>query len=217
MLLHVQRLGLDLPLRATGDADFGVPLHLLRDPELVTAIEELGYTRVAGNRWERRIDDRRVASVDLLIPAYTSRARHTRQVGDVVTTEVPGLAVALRRPAVAISARFQLTSGDVRDALIALPDPLAMLTLKGLVRTVRHEDRDAQDLWRCLEIAAAEGVTPDIVDSEPEAAELRAILHRELGPNGTSLDAITSDLQAEAAARLRTRLRSLLVDAIGAA
>ena len=26
VMLHVQRLGLDLPLRATGDADFGVPL-----------------------------------------------------------------------------------------------------------------------------------------------------------------------------------------------
>jgi hypothetical protein len=102
VLLHVQRLGLDLPLRATGDADFGVPPYLIRDHELVAAIEALRYTKVAGNRWERPIDHRRVASVDLLIPAYTSRARHTRHVGDVVTTEVPGLAVALRRPAIAI-------------------------------------------------------------------------------------------------------------------
>ena len=31
VLLHVQRLGLDLPLRATGDADFGVPPYLVRD------------------------------------------------------------------------------------------------------------------------------------------------------------------------------------------
>ena len=28
VMLHVQRLGLDVPLRATGDADFGVPPHL---------------------------------------------------------------------------------------------------------------------------------------------------------------------------------------------
>jgi hypothetical protein len=34
VLLHVQRLGLDLPLRATGDADFGVPPHLLKDHAL---------------------------------------------------------------------------------------------------------------------------------------------------------------------------------------
>jgi hypothetical protein len=29
VMLHIQRLGLDLPLRATGDADFGVPLPVL--------------------------------------------------------------------------------------------------------------------------------------------------------------------------------------------
>ena len=42
VMLHIHRLGLDLPLRATGDADFGVPPHLLRRPELVKAIERLG-------------------------------------------------------------------------------------------------------------------------------------------------------------------------------
>jgi hypothetical protein len=217
VLLHVQRLGLDLPLRATGDADFGVPLHLLRKPELVAAIEALGYTKVAGNRWERSIDDRRVASVDLLIPAYTSRARHTRRVGDIVTTEVPGLAVALRRPSLAVHAQFRLTNGDIQESTIALPDALAMLILKALVRSVRHEDRDAQDLWRCLEIAAAEGIMPEVVAGEPGAAELRELLQRELGPGSTSLDAITGDLQADAAARLRTRIRSLLADVVGTA
>ena len=62
VMLHVRRLGLDLPLRATGDADFGVPPHVLRRPDLVEAIERLGYTRAFGNRWERPIDDRRVAA-----------------------------------------------------------------------------------------------------------------------------------------------------------
>ena len=47
-MLHIQRLGLDLPLRATGDADFGVPPHVLRRPDLVEAIERLGYTKVFG-------------------------------------------------------------------------------------------------------------------------------------------------------------------------
>jgi hypothetical protein len=32
VMLHVRRLGLDLPLRATGDADFGVALHVLKGP-----------------------------------------------------------------------------------------------------------------------------------------------------------------------------------------
>ena len=71
VLLHIQRLGLDLPLRATGDADFGVPPYLLKEAVLVPAIEGRGYETV-GNRWERRVDERRVATVDLLIPSYTS-------------------------------------------------------------------------------------------------------------------------------------------------
>ena len=37
VLLHVQRLGLDLPLRATGDADFGMAPHVLARPEVAAA------------------------------------------------------------------------------------------------------------------------------------------------------------------------------------
>lgn len=192
-MLHIQRLGLDLPLRATGDADFGVAPYLLKEPTLVPAIEAVGYKKVAGNRWERPVDDRRVAAVDLLIPAYTSRPRQTKRVGDVVTTEVPGLAVALRRPGIAIDAELRLTSGEVRETTILLPDALATLVLEARVRTVRDEERDAQDLWRCLEIAAADGVTPELVDAEGGAG-LRDLLHRELGPGGASLGAATRGL-----------------------
>jgi hypothetical protein len=215
VMLHVQRLSLDLPLRATGDADVGVPPALLRKPALISHIETLGYRKVLGNRWERPIDDRRIAAVDLLVPAYTSRARHTIQVGDVVTTEVPGLATALRRPGIVVDAELRLTNGEVLETTIVLPDALATLVLKARARTVRDEERDAQDLWRCLEIAAADGLTPELVDAEGGAG-LRDLLNRELGPGGASLSATTRGLQ-DAAARLRTRIRSLLADVIGAA
>lgn len=59
-----------------------------------------------GNRWERSIDERRVAAVDLLVPAYRTRARHTVTVGEVVTTEVPGLTFALLRPSISIDAEL---------------------------------------------------------------------------------------------------------------
>ena len=216
VLLHIQRLGLDLPLRATGDADFGVPPHLLREAALVPAIEARGYEKVAGNRWERRVDKRRVTTVDLLIPSYTSRPRHTKRVGDIVTTEVPGLAAALRRPGITIEAELRLTNGKRRATTIMLPDALAMLILKAQVRNIRDEERDAQDLWRCLEIASADGVTPEALNAEG-AADLRDLLERELGPGGASLDAVTRGLQADAAARLRTRIRALLLDTIGTA
>lgn len=139
---------------------------------------------------------------------------HIQRVGNVVTTEVPGLAVALRRPGIVVAAALRLTNRETRDTTITIPDALAMLILKARARTVRDEERDAQDLWRCLDIAAADGVTPLLIDAEAEA-DLRDILRRELGPGGASLAAITRGMQPDAAARLRTRIRSLLADVIG--
>lgn len=216
VMLHIQRLGINLSLRATGDADFGVPLHVLKEPKLVVAIEARGYTKVMGNRWERQIDDRRVAAVDLLVPAYRSRARHTVKVGGVVTTEVPGLAEALRRPAVVVDAQFHLTDGSSLGASIALPDAVATLALKAGARTVRNETRDAEDLWRCLEIAAAAGVTPDVFSGHEPLERVARLLARELGPGGSALPILTAGLQDDAAARLRTRLRALLAEVVGA-
>lgn len=216
VMLHVQRLRLDLPLRATGDADFGVPPYVLRRPDLIDSIEAMSYQKVAGNRWERRIDDRRVVTVDLLIPTYRSRARDTVAVGSVVTTEVPGLAEALRRPAVHVDVELRLTDGTTLSASVALPDAVGMMALKTLVRTVRTEDRDVEDLWRCLEIAAAEGVEPASFDSSEPLRRVRTALWRELGPDGTALATLTAGLHADPAARLRTRVRALLAETVGA-
>lgn len=46
---------------------------------------------------------RHVAALDLLVPSNRTRARNTVNVGDVVTTEVPGLAEALRRPGIHVA------------------------------------------------------------------------------------------------------------------
>ncbi|MEX2658923.1 MAG: hypothetical protein WD232_04445 [Acidimicrobiales bacterium] len=215
VMLHIERLGLDLPLRATGDADFGVPPHVLRRPDLVQGIEAMGYEKVFGNRWERRIDERQVAAVDLLVPAYRTRARDTVTVGDVVTTEVPGLAEALRRPGITMDAELRLTDGARLNASVVLPDAVGTLALKALVRSVRNERRDVEDLWRCLEVAAADGVTPSMFHDDPSSGAVRAALWRELGPGGRALPQLTADLQDGAAARLRTRVRALLTEVVG--
>lgn len=215
VLLHIQRLGLDLPLRATGDADFGVPPHVLRRPDLVREIEALGYQKVLGNRWERRIDDRRLAAVDLLVPTYRSRSRDTVTIGDVVTTEVPGLAEAFRRPGLPVHAEFRRTDGVRLDTVVVLPDAIGTLALKSLVRSVRDEQRDIEDLWRCLEIAAADGVTPSAFDGDRPLETVRAALWHELRPEGSALHRLAAGLQEDSAARLRTRVRALLAEVVG--
>ena len=48
VLLHIQRLGLDLPLRATGDADFGVPPYLLKSRRLFPQSRHAATARLLG-------------------------------------------------------------------------------------------------------------------------------------------------------------------------
>jgi hypothetical protein len=215
VLLHQQRLSIDHPLRATGDADFGIPPYLLREPELVAAIEERGYRKVRGNRWERSIDATRVASVDLLIPTYRSRARDTVRVGDVVTTEVPGLAEALRRPGIEANIEIVRTDGATIGAHVLIPDAASTLGLKAWARTVRQESRDAEDVWRCLEIALADGVTAETLNDDATLAQIVPILRQELGPGGPSLDIITASVNDVEGARRRTRIRALLAAVAG--
>lgn len=215
VILHVQRLGLDLPLRATADADFGVPPHALRDPRLVSEIEALGYRKRGGNRWERPLGDRGVAAVDLLIPAYRSRARDTVRIGRIVTTEVPGLAIAFVRPGVRLEIQLLTSAGDALTSSVVVPDAVGMLALKARARTIRSDDRDAEDLWRCLEVAAADGVIPDAFDTDASLQSIRKLLHEELGREGRSLAALTAGLSDDARARRRTRVRALLNEVVG--
>jgi hypothetical protein len=136
-------------------------------------------------------------------------------IGDVTTTEVPGLAEALRRPGVTVDAELRLTNGARVDSTVVLPDAVGTLALKALVRSVRDERRDIEDLWRCLEIAAADGVAPSTFDDDRALEDVRDVLWHELGPDGAALPRLTEGLQDDAAARLRTRLRALLNEVVG--
>jgi hypothetical protein len=115
--LRVYRWGLGAELyRQTQDADLGMHRLAAKDPGVTDRLKALGYTRAAGNLFERTIDDLPVeapdgqphrAVVEVLVPAYTSRPRHTLRLGDhLTTTEVLGLAEALNRPAVSCQLRL---------------------------------------------------------------------------------------------------------------
>lgn len=53
---------------------------------------------------------------------------------------------------------------------------------------------------------------PSAFDDDPSLGKVRAALWRELGQGGTALPQLTADLQDDAAARLRTRVRALLTE-----
>lgn len=187
--LHQHQVGISHPVRATADADFGIPPYALRDDSLVTAVSELGYRQVAGNRWSRSIDGTRVATVDLLVPSYRDRLRSSVQHGSTNTTEVGGLAVALKRPALIVAGTVKLTDGTELSLALSIPDAASMLGLKLHARRARDEDRDAVDLWTCMEILVAS---------------------RQIAEDGRSTRILIRGTSDGEAARRRTRIRGLV-------
>jgi len=169
--LHVYRWGLGAELyRQTQDADLGMGRLAAKDPGVTDRLRDIGYRRTAGNVFERDVHDIPVAApdgrshravVEVLVPAYTSRARRSLRLGDhLTTTEVPRLAEALKRPAVTCQLRLTRLNNQVLETTTSLPDEVSALVLKVLVPGQRLEDRDALDIWRCTEVLIAAGVHP---------------------------------------------------------
>ncbi len=163
-------------------------------------------------------DTPRQAIIDILVPAYTGRARRNVKVSDdLVTTEVPGLAAALARPAVIITLELRRPTGEILHAVLPFPDELSALVLKGLATRVRIQPTDATDIWRCLEIALAAGVIPqDFSRSgrDEAAAAIRALFARRDGGGMTALEQELG-LSSQAADQQFTRIRAILERVVG--
>lgn len=193
--LHVWRHGLNLD-RVTNDADLGVKPFVARSSEFVVRLKELGYRHVKGNRFMKTMPHLATINgvapdsiIDVLVPSYTSRARNNVKHGEIVTTEVPGLATAMQRPFIECDLSVTRLDGQIDDFTILIPDELASLVLKTLARRVRDEDKDAVDVWRCLECCAKvpnAQLTPDM-GIETDAA--KEILRDQFVRNGVGSEA----------------------------
>jgi hypothetical protein len=161
----------DAPQRATADADAGLQFTAVADGSFLTALAARGYVKRRGNRFVRVHD-----AIDVLVPAATSRARHNRRVGTLVTDEVPGLAFAFSRPPETIDVTAELSDGQERTYTASLPDPLAAVVRKALAWEARLADKDVIDIHRCLAIAHAAGIRRDDWAAHPEADRARRIL-----------------------------------------
>jgi hypothetical protein len=220
--LLVARWGLGPELyRATADTDLGVPPVAVNGSSLIDALMARGYERVAANRFGRTMSDlprvesgqERAALVDVLVPAYTSRARTDRKFGNhLVTTEVPGLAVALQRPPVVLDVEMIRLNHEVLRARLLVPDEVSALVLKAAATQVRGKSTDQVDLWRCLEVAYAAGIgAGDFVrDEEFDAARrVRQLLGDRTAP-GVAAIVTEQQLSERAADERSTRIRALI-------
>lgn len=222
------QLGADL-YRETGDADLGIPPVVARDRAVFTALGQLGYTGGSGHRFTRPLDDvpvrvagdddvRREATIDVLVPAYRSRARENQRFGDHLTTvEVLGLATALRRPPVRLHLSVGRLNGDRLDFDLVVPDEVAAVVLKALATHVRYKTTDIVDVWRCLEIAFAAGVKPNEF-SEGEPARAADVVRRLFADrDGRGMNNLVTEqrLAAATADRRYTRIRALVRRILG--
>lgn len=224
------QLGAEL-YRETGDTDLGVPPVIVRDHHVIERLMDLGYNRVAGNRFAKTLGDVPVriagevdvpaqAVIDVLVPAYTSRARNDRRVSDeLVTTEVLGLPTALNRAPMLLALELHRLNGERLEAEIAFPDEVAALVLKAFATRTRDKGTDVVDVWRCLEVAFAAGVDPREfaeADRAEAATYVRTLFERRDGPGMRALEA-EQRLSGAAADERFTRLRALIARVLGPA
>ena len=102
--------------RETGDVDLGVPPIVARGHNLVSRLKDPAGMKEKGSPRDPE------ALIDILIPAYTSRAHENVQVGDdLFTTEVPGLHLALARPPVVITLELHRLNGSSCSVTCRLP------------------------------------------------------------------------------------------------
>jgi len=217
-------LGADL-YRATMDADLGVPPFVVKDHQIVERLLEAGYKQVAGDRFARVVTQPsniegapREATIDILVPAYTSRARANKRVGDsLVATEVLGLASALKRTPVTMEMVMERLDGTTLAATLDFADEPSALVLKAYATKARYRPTDHSDVWRCLEIASAAGVKPEEF-TEEEMARGAAIARSNFAEkDGIGMSAIEDDLHLSAAAKIQiyTRIRALADRVLG--
>jgi len=227
VMVLAARWGLGAELyRVTLDADLGTPPVVVRDHTLFERLAEFGYKQVAGDRFARPVDDIPArdetdiptAVIDILLPAYTSRPSQNKQAGDVVATEALGLAAALQRPPLAIELELQRLNGELLDIVLFFPDEAGALVLKAFATRARHKTTDHTDVWRCLEIARAAGVTTEAFTDSDEMSEgadlVRSLFSDRHGP-GMSAMSEDQGLSETTADQRYTRIRALINEILG--
>lgn len=124
---------------------------------------------------------------------------------------MPGLAEAFKREPVVLDLELHRLNGKVASARVQIPDELVALVLKLAIWQKRREQRDALDIWRCVEVAFAAGASKgDLANVFPHVA--KALRHAVKKRDGALVAGIANyrGLSREAGDRLHTRLVALV-------
>jgi hypothetical protein len=195
LLVAIQGVSDQVPVRETLDADFGAPPEVVADPRLLQGLCELGYaSRGVSNRLVRSAVDT-VGGLDLVVdilaPSYQGRILHNQRHGTLFVDEIPGLAFALSRSPVTVDLRVRLNGGSEVSTRLLLPDLISALCMKALAYRGRYSDKDAVDLWRLTTAAYVAGLRaeswPTTVTGRASGEVLRRFFGRPGAPGLTQL------------------------------
>lgn len=216
--------------RETGDVDLGIPPIVARDQDVVGRLKSINYLQVAGNRFARGLADipagvidgsdrpGQEALIDVLVPAYTSRAHeNVRVTEDLFATEVLGLQFALARPPATMALELHRLNGQMLRCELPFADELSALVLKSFATRVRFKGTDIADIWRCLEIAFAAGLGPAefATGVRADAADVIRTLFRSRHEKGMTTIAGELHLSSDASDQRFTRIKALIAQVLG--
>jgi hypothetical protein len=135
--------------RITSDADTGIDVSVASDGGFHDQLTAMGYAPEFSNRYVRGEQ-----AIDLLVPAAARPG--VQQIGGREFDGAPGLRLALAQAPIVVAVAARLTSGEMIEFEIPVPDVEAAFVLKMLARTVRNSERDVADIGTLLEIVASE-------------------------------------------------------------
>lgn len=173
-----------VPPRQTADADLGADHEVVAAAPVVRSLVARGYTKTAGNRFERGEDEERRA-IDVLVPTIGGRMTSNVECGELTVDAIPGLALALTRPPVILDLTHISTDSKELTTDVLLPDPIASLVLKAYATSSRPGESDPHDIWRLLELVHHLSATPE--EWGPMRGQRRdaaRILHARFGQPG---------------------------------
>jgi hypothetical protein len=137
-------------------------------------------------------EDLLVLTIDVLVPSHSARHEPNQPVGQLTVDAIPGLSLALARPAIAITVTAQPREPTPADTVnlpttfpVLVPDPLSALAVKALAWASRHSSRDAVDVWRLLEVASAAELAPTHWSDTGVRGDARRILNADFGRRNT--------------------------------
>jgi|GEM_PF-3244483 len=201
--LHALRSTVPLILRATRDADLAVELVAIKNGGLLGQLRALGYDNPrSGNRFELSLPGG-AATIDLLAPSYTTRHIANMDAGPIAVDGIPALHVALARDPLWLNVTALTTSGDPVEARVAIPDISSALAIKAFAYAQRLAPRDAEDIYRLLEVAYAEH-TDHPWPTGPTFTQAAHLLVEHFDSPGRGLSSAAPDTLT------RTRIRALV-------